>query len=80
METHALNIADLETKVNKDLLIARVQGHVTRDRVSPHSDRLRLKHDRALGRRTVVAKEDLAHELRTQLQEGADLVTLASNM
>lgn len=72
-----LSVDDFEACLERDLLIARLRDHVTRERIAGHFEAHKAEYDRALLRQIVVAHEDLARELQTQILEGMEFATLA---
>jgi parvulin-like peptidyl-prolyl isomerase len=73
-----LSVMDLEAVLERDLLVARLREHVTAPLIEAHFAARRNRYDRVRLSQIVVAREDLARELLTQIhQEGREFAELA---
>ena len=72
-----LSVQDFEAALESDLLIEKLKDHLTRDRIAGHFADHRDSYARVRLRQIVVAREDLARELLSQLQEGREFAQVA---
>ena len=72
-----LSVQDFEAALERDLLVEKLKDHLTRDRIAGHFAAHQDGYARARLRQIVVAREDLARELLSQLQERRDFAQLA---
>ncbi len=73
-----LSVADFESALQRDLLVARFRLHLTQPHLAGHFAAHRDQYARARLRQLVAASEGEARELLTQVEdEGADFIDLA---
>lgn len=82
-QTHAwlggegLSVLDFEDVLERDLLIDRLKDHLTRGQIAAHFAANQAGYARAGLRLILVAREDEAREMLTQVNEGGDFAELA---
>jgi parvulin-like peptidyl-prolyl isomerase len=75
---HHLSVLDLEDALERELLIDKFKDHLARDRLAAHFKAHEADYALARLRVILVAQQDLARELRTQIhEEGQDFAALA---
>lgn len=78
LEQRRLSTDDFEAALERDLLLRKLRTNVSQDRVGERFQAQPAAYDRLQLQRLVVAREDLARELLSQItEEGADFTELA---
>ncbi len=77
LESEGLSADDFEAGLERDLLRDKWRDHLTNRRLTDHFNAHRDAYTQLRLHNILVAREDLAHELQTQLQEGAEFAVLA---
>jgi parvulin-like peptidyl-prolyl isomerase len=78
LQRQRLSVDDFEAALERDLLLDKLKEHVTRDGIAERFAKRREAYAKASLRQIVVAREDLARELLSQIRDdGADFGELA---